>query len=89
MSAAVRIAIGDVVLDADLASAPDARGLVIFAHGSGSGRASPRNRMVAGVLQAPHALEIVPGATHLFPEPGALEQVEELARDWFVAHCPA
>lgn len=28
-------------------------------------------------------LEIVPGATHLFQEPGALEQVAELARDWF------
>lgn len=29
------------------------------------------------------ALEIVPGATHLFEEPGALEQVAALARDWF------
>jgi putative phosphoribosyl transferase len=29
-------------------------------------------------------LEIVPGATHLFPEPGALEQVAQLARDWFL-----
>jgi len=31
-------------------------------------------------------LEIVPGATHLFEEPGALEQVAKLASDWFVAH---
>jgi hypothetical protein len=31
-------------------------------------------------------LEIVPGATHLFGEPGALEQVAHLARDWFVRH---
>jgi putative phosphoribosyl transferase len=31
-------------------------------------------------------LEIVPGATHLFEEPGALEQVARLARDWFVGH---
>ena len=214
MSTALRMAIGDVLLDADLAIEPGARGLVIFAHGSGSGRASPRNRMVAEVLRgagfatllfdlltvaeqredavtgalrfdipllgerlagaidwvaqqprigalpiglfgastgaaaalvaaaarpqavfavvsrggrpdlaaeslarvaAPallivggddhqvivlnrraaarlhglHALEIVPGATHLFVEPGALEQVAELTRDWFVAHCPA
>ena len=29
------------------------------------------------------ALEIVPGATHLFPERGALEQVIELAAQWF------
>ncbi|HZW03458.1 MAG TPA: hypothetical protein VFF68_06005, partial [Anaerolineaceae bacterium] len=28
-------------------------------------------------------LKIVPGATHLFQEPGALERVAELARDWF------
>jgi hypothetical protein len=29
-------------------------------------------------------LEIVPGATHLFEEPGALEIVARLARDWFL-----
>lgn len=205
---------GDLRLDADLVVAPDAGGLVIFAHGSGSGRASPRNRMVAETLQdaglstllfdlltipeqredadtgalrfdipllgerligaidwarqqprigvlpiglfgastgaaaalvaaaarprsvfavvsrggrpdlaaaslaavaaptllivggedhqvidlnrdaaallrAPHALQIVPGATHLFAEPGALEGVAALARDWFVTHCPS
>ena len=31
-------------------------------------------------------LEIVPGASHLFEEPGTLEQVARLARDWFVRH---
>jgi putative phosphoribosyl transferase len=31
-------------------------------------------------------LEIVPGATHLFEEPGALEKVAKLASDWFVNH---
>ena len=31
-------------------------------------------------------LEIVPGATHLFEEPGALEQVASLAIDWFLKH---
>ena len=31
-------------------------------------------------------LEIVPGATHLFEEPGALDKVAQLAKDWFVAH---
>lgn len=31
-------------------------------------------------------LEIVPGATHLFEEAGALEQVAKLASDWFIAH---
>jgi putative phosphoribosyl transferase len=31
-------------------------------------------------------LAIVPNATHLFQEPGTLELVAELARDWFVWH---
>ncbi|MFN7552135.1 MAG: phosphoribosyltransferase family protein [Pseudomonadota bacterium] len=47
----VRIALDDVVLDGDLALPDDARGLVVFAHGSGSSRLSPRNRRVAAVLQ--------------------------------------
>ncbi len=34
-------------------------------------------------LRCPWQLEIVPGATHLFEEPGALARVAELARDWF------
>ena len=33
-------------------------------------------------------LEIIPGATHLFEEPGALEQAAQLAADWFTAHMP-
>jgi putative phosphoribosyl transferase len=37
-------------------------------------------------MSAPVTLEIVPGATHLFEEPGTLEQVARLARDWFVRH---
>jgi alpha-beta hydrolase superfamily lysophospholipase len=31
-------------------------------------------------------LEIIPGATHLFEEPGALDQVSRLAVDWFAQH---
>ncbi|HEY7089328.1 MAG TPA: alpha/beta family hydrolase [Tepidisphaeraceae bacterium] len=34
-------------------------------------------------LQSPKQMRVVPGATHLFEEPGALEQVAVLARDWF------
>ena len=45
------------------------------------------NRQAAERLcAAKHELAIVPGATHLFEEPGKLEQVAELARDWFVRH---
>ncbi|WP_395849440.1 dienelactone hydrolase family protein [Cystobacter fuscus] len=35
-------------------------------------------------LHSPRALEVIPGATHLFPESGALERVARLAGDWFV-----
>jgi len=37
-------------------------------------------------LRCPKELQIVPGATHLFEEPGALEQVARLATDWFDRH---
>ena len=44
------------------------------------------NRQAMRQLAGETRLEIVPGATHLFEEPGALEQVARLARDWFVRH---
>jgi pimeloyl-ACP methyl ester carboxylesterase len=43
----LRIPVDEVLLHADLALPDDPRGLVVFAHGSGSGRRSPRNRYVA------------------------------------------
>lgn len=46
----VRISLGAVALDGSLASPVGARGIVLFAHGSGSSRHSPRNRRVADVL---------------------------------------
>jgi putative phosphoribosyl transferase len=46
------------------------------------------NREAERLLQCEHRLEIVPGATHLFEEPGALEAVARLAADWFVEHLP-
>jgi putative phosphoribosyl transferase len=44
------------------------------------------NERAAAVLRCPHRLEVVPGATHLFEEPGALEHVAGLAADWFTTH---
>jgi pimeloyl-ACP methyl ester carboxylesterase len=41
------------------------------------------NRAACAELRAEKELVIVPGATHLFEEPGALEEVARLARDWF------
>jgi len=43
------------------------------------------NRQAMAQMTAPVQLEIVPGATHLFEEPGTLEEVARLARDWFVS----
>jgi putative phosphoribosyl transferase len=37
-------------------------------------------------LHCTKELVVIPGATHLFPEPGALEEVARLARDWFARH---
>jgi len=150
----VSIDAAGVTLDGDLAVPEGARGLVIFAHGSGSSRLSPRNRSVAGMLReaglgtllfdlltpaeaaidartahlrfdiallaarlvgvtdwvgaasemkhlpvgyfgastgaaaarmrhAVKELVIIPGAGHLFEEPGAMEQVSDHARRWF------
>jgi putative phosphoribosyl transferase len=44
------------------------------------------NETAMAQMGAEVKLEIVPGATHLFEEPGTLERVAELARDWFVHH---
>lgn len=44
------------------------------------------NRQALASMRGHHHLTVVPGATHLFEEPGALEQVAALARDWFDAH---
>lgn len=44
------------------------------------------NRQAQAALRCENRLEIIPGATHLFEEPGALDRVAELARDWFTAH---
>ena len=44
------------------------------------------NRMAYAQLNAIKELALVPGATHLFEEPGTLEQAAELARDWFLRH---
>lgn len=44
------------------------------------------NQAAMEQMNAEKRLEIVPGATHLFEEPGALEEVARLASDWFARH---
>ena len=46
------------------------------------------NREAQAAMAAECRLEVVPGATHLFEEPGALERVSRLARDWFLRWLP-
>src|SRR5213596_2302994 len=44
------------------------------------------NEQARDRMQCEVKLEIIPGATHLFEEPGALEKVAQLASEWFVNH---
>jgi putative phosphoribosyl transferase len=44
------------------------------------------NRQALAQLRVEKRMVIVPGATHLFEEPGALDQVAAYARDWFERH---
>jgi len=47
------------------------------------------NREAQRQLRCEHRLSVVPGATHLFEEPGTLDAVATLAADWFAQHCRA
>lgn len=44
------------------------------------------NRDALAQLRCERQLTLIPGATHLFEEPGALEQVARLASEWFIEH---
>ncbi len=44
------------------------------------------NEQAATLLRCEHEVAVVPGATHLFEEPGALERVSQLAGGWFSRH---
>jgi putative phosphoribosyl transferase len=47
------------------------------------------NREAFAQISAQKRLEIIAGATHLFEEPGTLEEVARVAAVWFVRHLPA
>lgn len=70
----VKVPAGAVVLNGDLVIPESPQGVVLFAHGSGSSRLSPRNRYVAGVLQD------VGLATLLFDLLTKEEEAEDLQR---------
>jgi pimeloyl-ACP methyl ester carboxylesterase len=48
----------------------------------------PLNAEACDMLSCEKELVIIPGATHLFEEPGALDEVARLAADWFTRYVP-
>jgi putative phosphoribosyl transferase len=99
-SQAVRIPAGAVTLDGDLVVPPGARGVVLFAHGSGSSRHSPRNRFVARVLQeaglatllmdllTPEEEAVDLRTAHLRFDVGLLADRLVAATDWLLSSSP-
>lgn len=61
----------------------DVRAPVLLLVGGRDDTVIKLNEEAAQQLAAPHELRVIPGATHLFPEPGALEEVGAAAADWF------
>jgi putative phosphoribosyl transferase len=57
--------------------------------GGADGQVVDLNQAAFDYLRCRKRIEIVPGATHLFEEPGALEKVGDLAAAWFAAHLVA
>jgi len=70
----------DLAMDA----LPDVQAPTLLLVGGFDTQVIELNRLAAAAMPARCALEIVPGATHLFEEPGKLEAVAARARDWFL-----
>lgn len=64
----------------------DVRAPVLFIVGSRDEIVTQLNRDAARQLRTEHHIEIVPGASHLFEEPGTLAVAAQLAANWFVRH---
>ncbi|MFF3873609.1 phosphoribosyltransferase family protein [Streptomyces sp. NPDC001978] len=62
------------------------RAPTLFIVGSRDTRVLSLNRLAADWMHCEHRLAVVPGAGHLFAEPGTLPTAAALARDWFTAH---
>lgn len=65
---------------------PAVRAPTLLIVGAADAQVVPLNRDAMTAMRAPAELRLVAGATHLFEQPGALEEVAALARDWFTAH---
>lgn len=95
--AAIRAAVGDPRIFAIVSRGgrPDLAGLAalqrlttptLLVVGGLDGPVIDLNNAAAQAMNCPHELRIVPGATHLFEEPGTLDQVVDLASAWFIGH---
>jgi putative phosphoribosyl transferase len=94
----IHVVAGPITLEGNLVVPPDACGVVLFAHGSGSSRHSPRNRFVAGVLQqnslATLLLDLLTveeekvdtHTAHLRFDIGLLSERLVAATDWLCTH---
>ena len=72
----------------DLAASalPRVRAPTLLVVGGADTQVIELNRSALALLRSEKKLAIVPGATHLFEEPGALDEVANLAIDWFLRH---
>ncbi|NEC65774.1 phosphoribosyltransferase, partial [Streptomyces sp. SID9727] len=72
----------------DLAGArlSEVRSATLLLVGSRDTEVLDLNRRAQAELRCENRLDVVPGATHLFEEPGTLDHVAERARAWFVEH---
>jgi putative phosphoribosyl transferase len=68
-------------------SFPEVRAPTLLLVGGADTEVLMLNRAAARRMACNPELAVVPQATHLFEEPGTLEQVQELAANWFAAHC--
>jgi dienelactone hydrolase len=64
----------------------DVRAATLLIVGGNDPQVLELNRLAMKLLRCERQLVIVPRATHLFEEPGALDEVARLARDWFMTH---
>jgi putative phosphoribosyl transferase len=74
--------------DLALSCLPDVRAATLLIVGGADVPIIPLNEEALGLLAGEKELEIVPGATHLFEEAGALEAVGRLTVDWLTRHLP-
>ena len=74
--------------DLALASLPDVVAPTLFIVGGADTTVLELNREAQAKLTCPSELLVVPGATHLFAEPGALEAVADAAAAWCAGHLP-